>query len=64
MEFLGQDPVSGKIFVVNKCLQKGKNFKYLGCEIFYENGKDIQQKLAKFSLILGIPHNTFKPTLI
>jgi hypothetical protein len=64
MEFLGQDPVSGKIFAVNKCLQQGKNFKYLGCEIYYENGKDIQQKLAKFAQILGILHNTFKPTLI
>jgi len=30
-----------------------KNFKYLGREILYQNGKNIQQKLAKFSQILG-----------
>ena len=63
MEFLGQDPVRCKIFAVNKCLQLGKNFKYLGCEIFYENGKDIQQKLAKFVQMLGIMNNAFKPNL-
>jgi len=37
MAFLGQDPVTCKIFVENKCLQQVKNFKYLGCEISYEN---------------------------
>jgi phage major head subunit gpT-like protein len=37
MAFLGQDPVICKIVVGNKCLQKSKNFKYLGCENSYEN---------------------------
>jgi len=41
-------------------LQEVKNFKYLSCEICYENGKDIQQKLGKFAQILGIRNNTFK----
>jgi hypothetical protein len=54
MAFLGQDPVTRKIFVENKCLQQVRNFKYLGCEISYENEKDIQQKLTKFAQILGI----------
>jgi len=54
MAFLGQDPVTCKICVENKCLQQVRNFKYLGCEIFYENEKDIQQKVAKFAQILGI----------
>jgi transcription termination factor NusB len=40
------------------------NFKYLSCEIFYENEKDIQQKLAKFVQIVRILNNTFKPTLV
>jgi hypothetical protein len=31
-----------------------KEFKYLGCDISYENEKDIRQKLAKFSQMLGI----------
>jgi hypothetical protein len=29
MAFLGQDPVSCKIIVDNKCLQQEKNFEYL-----------------------------------
>jgi hypothetical protein len=47
--------------VDDKCLQYGKTFKYLGCEISYENDKDIQQKLATFAQILGILNNIFKP---
>ena len=39
MEFLGQDPVKCKMVAVNKCVQQRKNFKYLGCEISYGNGK-------------------------
>jgi hypothetical protein len=35
---------------------------YIGCEISYENDKDIQQTLAKFVQLLGILY-TFKPTL-
>ena len=42
----------------NNCLQQVKNFKYLGCEISYEYEQDILKK------ILGIPSNTFKPTLV
>ena len=30
MAFLGQDPVRCKIFVYKECLQRVKNFKYLG----------------------------------
>jgi hypothetical protein len=43
--------------------KKVKNFKYLDCEISYENEKDFQQK-AKFAQILGILNNTFKPSLV
>jgi hypothetical protein len=63
MPFLGQDPVRSEIILGNKCLQQVKNFKYIGHEIPYENGKDIQQKLAKYSQILRIL-NIFKPTLV
>jgi hypothetical protein len=63
MSFLGQGPVRSEIIVDNKCLQ-AKNFKYLGCEISNENGKDIQQKLAKFAQILRILNNTFKLILV
>jgi hypothetical protein len=48
MAFLGKDTVKCKIIVDNKRLQKAKNFKYLGCEISYENEKNIQQNLENF----------------
>jgi len=50
--------------VDNKCLQKEKDFKYLGCEISYDGEKDVQQKLSKFSQILAILYNPFKTTLV
>jgi len=61
--FMGQHSVRCKI-AVDKCLQAVKNFKYLSCEISYKNEKFIQRKLVKFSEILGILNNTFKPTLV
>jgi hypothetical protein len=63
MAFLGQDQLMRRIIVDNKCLQV-KNFKYLGCEISYENEKDIQQNPANCSQILGILNNNFNPTLV
>jgi len=44
MAFLRQDQIRRKIVVNNKCLQQIHNFRYLGCEIFYQNEEDIQQK--------------------
>jgi hypothetical protein len=61
IKLLGQELLRGKIVVDNRCLQ-AKNFKYLGCEISYENKKAIQQKLAKFVQILGILNT--KSTLV
>jgi hypothetical protein len=61
--FLEKDAVRCKI-IVDKCLQRVKNFKYLGCEISCGNEKDIHQKPAQFAQILGIINNTFKPTLV
>jgi hypothetical protein len=50
MAFLGQDQITCKIIVDNKCLQV-KKFKHLVCETSYEKGKekDIQQNPAKCS---------------
>jgi hypothetical protein len=62
MAFLEEDPVTCKIIVDNKCLQV-QNFKYLGCEISYENEKEIQQKGADFAQILGILNDILKSTL-
>jgi hypothetical protein len=43
MALLGQDPVRCKTVVGNRFVQQIKIFKYLGCEISYENEKDFQQ---------------------
>jgi hypothetical protein len=41
-----------------------QNCKYLSCEICYENKKDIEQNLAKYSQTFEILSNTFKPRLV
>jgi hypothetical protein len=64
MSFVEQDPVTCESVVDDKCLLQVRNFKYLGWEISYEGGKHIQQKVAKFAQILGIPNNATKPTLV
>jgi hypothetical protein len=40
------------------------SFIYLGCDISHATEKTIPQKLAKFSQILGILNNIFKPNLV
>jgi hypothetical protein len=64
MVLLGQDPARCKIVVYNECLEQVRNFKQLRCEISNENENDIHQKLSKFSQILGILNNAFKPTMV
>jgi hypothetical protein len=64
MEFLVQDPVGCTTVVVNKCIQKATNVKYLGCEMSYEIEKDNKQKPARFAKMMGIKNSAFKPTLV
>ena len=61
MAFLEQGPAGCKTMVDNKCLQQAKNFKYLGCEISYENEKIFNKKIEQ---ILENLSNTFKTTLV
>jgi hypothetical protein len=53
-DILGQEPVRCKISVDNKCLKQVRTFKYLGCKISYENGKDVPQKLANLLKYWGL----------
>lgn len=64
MAFLGQDPVRSKIIHNNQCLEQVQNFNYLGCEISYQNEKDVNKKITKFTQILGIINNTLKAKLV
>jgi hypothetical protein len=52
------------IIIIIITIEQTKNFKYLGCKIYNENEKDIQQTLPKFAQILGILNNYFKPTSV
>jgi len=49
MHFLGQDPVRCKVIVANRRLRRVKNFKYLSCEISYENEKKMFNKKSSES---------------
>ena len=51
MAFLRKESVRCKVFVGKIFLQHVKNCKYLCCEIFYENEKNIQQNIAEFDQI-------------
>jgi competence transcription factor ComK len=64
MVFLGQDPVRCKIVVDNGCLKQVRNFKYLRCEISYENEQDIELNISKCSQVLGILNKAFNPTIV
>jgi hypothetical protein len=64
IEFLVLDPAICKIVVDHKRLNKLNNFKNLGCEISYENGKFIQQKLANFCSNTGKSKETFNLNLV
>ena len=44
MKFVGQDPVRCKMAVDSRSLQQGRNFKFLGSEIYYENEEVFYKK--------------------
>jgi deoxyribose-phosphate aldolase len=52
MTLLGQHPVRCKIIVDDKCLEQVQNFKYLACEISYENGRQ-STKTSKICSNIG-----------
>jgi hypothetical protein len=45
-------------------LEKVNTFTYLGCNISYQEEKDIHSKIIKFLQILGLLNNTLKPNLV
>jgi hypothetical protein len=47
-----------------QCSQQVNHFKYLGCQISYENEEDIQQIRPIFAQILEILNNSSKPSLV
>jgi hypothetical protein len=45
-------------------LEQVNTFTYLGCNISYQEKKDIHSKITKFLQILGLLNNTLKPHLV
>jgi hypothetical protein len=45
-------------------LEQVNTFTYLGCNISYQEEKDIHSKIKNFLQILGLLNNTLKPYLV
>jgi hypothetical protein len=64
MAFRGMKPIRSKICINNKTLKQQNTFNYLGYNISYEGGKDLNIKATNFVKVLGIINQIFKPPLI
>jgi hypothetical protein len=63
LAFKGTEPVRSKIVIDNMILEQVNTFTYLGCNISYQEERDIHSKITKFLQILGLLNNTLKPNL-
>jgi hypothetical protein len=65
MAFKGTELIRSKIVIYNMMLEQVNTFTYLGCNISYQEEKDIlHSKITKFLQILGLLNNTLKPYLV
>jgi hypothetical protein len=60
----GTEPMRSKIVIDNMILEQMNTFPYLGCNISYQEEKDVHSKITKFLQILGLLNNTLKPNLV
>jgi hypothetical protein len=64
MAFKGTEPIRSKIVLDNMILEQVNTFTYQGCNISYQEEKDIHSKITNFLQILGLLNNTPKPNLV
>jgi hypothetical protein len=64
MAFKGAEPIRNKIVIDNMILEQVNIFTHLGCNISYQEQKDIHSKTTKYLQILGLLNNTLKPNLV
>jgi transposase len=64
MAFKGTEPIRSKIVIDNRILEQVNTFTYLGCNISYQEEKDIHSKTTTFLQILGLLNNTLKPDVV
>ena len=60
MAFLGSNPIRTKIVIEDQVLEQVSHFKYLGCDITYDEDKDIINKVNTFQRICGTIRRTLK----
>jgi hypothetical protein len=54
MAFKGTEPIRSKIVIDNMILEQVNTFIYLGCNISYQEEKDIHSRITTFLQILGL----------
>jgi hypothetical protein len=64
MAFKGTEPMRSRIVIDNMVLEQVNTFTHLGCNISYQEEKDIHYKITNFLQILGLLNNTLKPNLV
>jgi hypothetical protein len=60
MTFLGKYEIRSKIVIKDDIIEQMRHFNYLCCDISYEKGNDIDNKLAKFRNVCGTVHKYLK----
>jgi hypothetical protein len=60
----GKEPTRSNTVIDNMILEQANTFTYLGCNISYQEEKDIHSKITKCLQILGFLNNTLKPNLV
>jgi hypothetical protein len=63
MAFKGTEPIRSKI-VIDNMIEQVNTLTYLGCNISYQEVKNIYYKNVKFLQILGLLNNTLKPNSV
>jgi hypothetical protein len=64
MAFKGTEPIRSKIVIDNMILEQVNTVTCLGCNISYQEEKDIHSKITKSLQILGLLNNALKPNLV
>lgn len=60
MAFIGKYQIRSKIILNNMILEQVRHFNYLGCDISFDEERDLKQKVHKFQSICGTIKRTLK----
>lgn len=60
MAWQGKYPIRAKIVIDNQPVEQVSNFKYLGCEISFNDNDEVKKKLHRFQYMCGTIRRTLK----